>query len=86
MSMIMFVLVVLVPLVGVATESVKIEGEVNANYQIVDSSGQVFEVADTDEGNDMVENHTGEKVNVTGTIEKDGDVQIITVMSYETIE
>ena len=85
MVLVMFFAVVCIPMVGLAAESVNIEGEVGDNYQIVANNGQIYEIADTTQGNDLAENHLGEKVKVTGTLEKDGDIQVITVMSFEMI-
>ena len=69
-----------------AAGSTTIEGEVNDSYQVVASDGQVYEVTDTTEGNDLVENHIGEKVKVTGTVEQDGDVKVITITTFQVIE
>ena len=62
-----------------------IVGEVNDNYQIVSADGQIYEIADTPEGNDLAENHIGEKVKVTGALEERDDMKIITVTSYQVI-
>lgn len=83
--LVLLVAAMMVPLAAMAAEPMTIQGEVNENYQIVDGSGQVYEVADTAEGNDLVENHIGEKAKVTGTIEKDQDIQIITVTSFKIL-
>ncbi|BBO91859.1 hypothetical protein [Desulfosarcina ovata] len=74
-----------VPFAAMAAESVTITGEVNDSYQIVDASGQVYEIADTTPGNDLVENHIGEKAKVTGTLEQDQDLKIITVTAFQII-
>ena len=73
------------PLAALAAEQVTIQGEVNDSYQIVDANGQVYEVADTAQGNALVENHIGEKAKVTGTIEQDQDVKIISVTTFEIL-
>lgn len=80
------VMVLAAPLAAMAAATVTIEGEVNDSYQIVDGNGQVYEVADTPQGNDLVENHIGEKAKVTGTIEQDQDIRIITVISFQILE
>ncbi len=74
-----------VPLAAMASEPVTIQGEVNDSYQIVDNDGQVYEVADTTQGNDLVENHIGEKAKVTGTVEQNQDVKIITVTAFQIL-
>ena len=83
MALIMFAALLFIPLQGLAAESVSIEGEVGDNYQIVGNNGQIYEISDTSEGNDLAENYLGEKVKVTGTVEKEGEVQVITVISFE---
>jgi hypothetical protein len=75
----------ILPLAASASDMVTITGEVNDSYQIVDSSGQVYEIADTAEGNDLIDSHTGEKVSVTGTLQEDEDGKIIAVTSYKVI-
>jgi hypothetical protein len=79
------VIFVCIPLAALAAEPMTIEGQVNENYQIIDGTGQVYEVADTTQGNDLVENHIGEKVKVTGTIEQDQDTKIITVTTFTIV-
>lgn len=73
------------PLAALAAEQVTIQGEVNDSYQIVDANGQVYEVADTAQGNALVENHIGEKAKVTGTIEQDQETKIISVTTFEIL-
>lgn len=84
-GLIAVVLLALLP-IAAAAGSTTIEGEVNDSYQVVASDGQVYEVTDTTEGNDLVENHIGEKVKVTGTVEQDGDVKVITITTFQVIE
>jgi hypothetical protein len=57
-------------------------GEVNDNYQIV-ANGQIYEIADTAEGNELAENNVSAKAKVIGIIETRDDMVIITVSSYE---
>ena len=59
-----------------------IVGEVNYFYQIM-ADGQVYEVANTSMGDDLVMNHFAEKVEVTGTVEEKEEVKIITVESFK---
>ena len=83
--LVVLVLMAAAPLAAMASEPVTIQGEVNDSYQIVDSSGQVYEIADTAQGNELVENHIGEKAKVVGTIEQDQDIKIITVTTFEIL-
>lgn len=83
--LITLVLMSAIPLAAMASEPVTIQGEVNDSYQIVDSSGQVYEIAETEKGNDLVENHIGEKAKVVGTLQQDQDVKIITITAFEIL-
>jgi Neuraminidase (sialidase) len=78
--------ILLIQPLAAAAGSTTIQGEVNDSYQIVASDGQVYEVTDTTEGNDLVENHMGEKVKVTGTVEQEGDTKVITITTFQVIE
>lgn len=69
---------------NVLAEEITIKGEVNDNYQIVAEDGQIYEVADTDKGNEVVSQHISKIVKISGTIEEGDDgKKIITVISYE---
>lgn len=65
-------------------DTVTVTGEVNDNYQIV-AGGQIYEIADTPEGNDLAENHISAKVKVVGTVQESEDIKIITVVSYQVL-
>jgi hypothetical protein len=65
--------------------SVTIEGQVNDNYQIITEEGIVYEVAETEKGDELVQ-LIGEKVRVTGKIEENQGVKTITVISFEVID
>ena len=64
-----------------ATE-MTIVGEVNYSYQIR-ANGQIYEVANTAMGDDLVLNHIAKKVEVTGTVEDKKDVKKVTVKSFK---
>jgi hypothetical protein len=66
-----------------ATE-ITIVGEVNYAYQIM-AAGQVYEVANTSMGDDLVMNFIAEKVEVTGTVEEKEEIKIITVKSFKVV-
>lgn len=68
----------------VLAAEVSIIGEVNDNYQIV-SNGQIYEIADTPEGNELAENHISAKVKVTGNVEERDEMKIITVSGYQLL-
>ena len=83
--LITLVLISAFPLAAMASEPVTIQGEINDSYQIVDSNGQVYEIAETEKGNDLVENHIGEKAKVVGTLQQDQDVKILTITAFEIL-
>ena len=79
------VIAVFAALAGTAiADTVTITGEVNDNYQIV-ANGQIYEIADTPEGNELAENHISAKVKVVGMVQETEDIKIITVVSYEVL-
>ncbi len=61
-----------------------ITGEINDNYQLV-ADGQIYEIADTPEGNELAEMHSNAKVKVKCNVETRDDMKIITVISYQVI-
>lgn len=83
-SVMAFLMVSMFLSTNVLGEEITIKGEVNDNYQIVTENGQIYEVADTEKGNDVVLQHIGKIVKISGTInESDEGEKIITVISYE---
>jgi len=84
LSVMAFLIVSMFFSTNVLGEEITIKGEVNDNYQIVTEDGQIYEVADTDKGNEVVLQHIGKIVKISGTIEEsDEGEKIITVISYE---
>ena len=66
-------------------QEMMITGTINNANQIVDKDGQLFDVADTKEGKELV-THVGMKVQVKGTVlESEGKKQI-SVTAYEIIK
>ena len=68
-----------------AFDVITIVGEINDANQIV-SDGEVFEVDDTPQGDDLVKNYIGQKVKVTGKLRIEGDMRIIDVTKFEIIK
>lgn len=66
-----------------ATE-ITLVGEVNDSNQLV-ANGQIYEVAETPMGDDLVQNYIAEKVSVTGTVEEQGEMKIITIKSFKIV-
>jgi hypothetical protein len=60
-------------------------GEINDSYQVV-ADGQIYEIADTDKGNELAEMHMGAKAKVTGTVETSDGMMVINVASYEILD
>ena len=69
----------------VLAAEVTLIGKVNDSYQIETDQGDVYDVADTDIGDELL-NHVGEKVEVTGTISEEEGVKIIRVAAYTVLE
>jgi hypothetical protein len=69
-----------------SSEQVTLTGEVNDSYQVVSENGQTYEVADNEKGNELVLNHIGERVRVSGSVEEEDDVKILTVTSFEMLK
>ena len=78
-----FLLVSAVP--ALAGQQVTILGTVNASYQIVTEDQQVYDVAESEKGDEVAE-MVGQKVKVTGTVEEQDDIKVIMVSAYEVIE
>lgn len=79
------VLIAMVSTIAVAAEDVSITGTINESYQIVDDSGAVYDVAENEKGNEVVE-LIGKKVEVMGTVVDDDGTRVITIVSYKVIE
>ena len=63
-------------------EEITIVGRVTDAQTIVTDQGQVYEIALTDLGDELLLNHEGERVEVYGTVERDDGLNIITVVDY----
>ena len=63
---------------------ITIVGEVNDTQQIA-AEGQIYEVANTPMGDDLVFNYIAVRVKVTGTVEEKEDMKIITVKSFNAV-
>lgn len=66
-------------------QTVTITGTINDANQLVDNTGQTFEIADTDEGNELL-THVGEKVQIKGTVMEDESKKELSISSYEIIK
>ena len=68
----------------VFASEITIVGEVNDTEQIV-ADGQIYDVAVTPEGDDLVMNYIAVKVMVKGTVVEKEDRKIITVKSFKAV-
>jgi hypothetical protein len=64
---------------------ITITGTINDTYQIVTEDGTVYEVADTDMGNDLLD-HIDKTVEVTGDVIEEEGAKVINVKSYKILE
>ena len=69
---------------SVFASEVTLVGEVNDSQQIV-ADGQIYDVAVTPEGDDLVMNYIAAKVMVKGTVVEKEDTKIITVKSFKVV-
>ncbi|MDH4204335.1 MAG: hypothetical protein OEV45_02295 [Desulfobacteraceae bacterium] len=69
----------------VSAGEITITGMINDTYQIVADNGTVYEVADTDMGNDLL-NNVGKTVEVMGEVVEEEGVKVINVKSYKILE
>ena len=65
-----------------AFDVVTIVGEVNGSNQI-ESEGEIYEIDDTPQGDDLVKNYIGKKVKVTGKLRIEGDMRVLDVTNFE---
>jgi hypothetical protein len=85
LSIFMVVLIAILSTIAVAAENVTITGTVNESYQIVDDSGTVYDVAESEKGNEVIE-LIGKKVQIIGTVVDDDGTRVVTVVSYTVVD
>ena len=68
-----------------AEQEVIIAGTINDANQLVDKEGQIFDVADDEQGKELL-THVGEKVQVKGTVLESEGKKLIKVSAYEVIK
>lgn len=82
--MVVLVLMLALTASSALADEVTLVGEVNDNFQLY-ANGQLYEVAHSPVGDDMVTNYISEKVEVVGTIEEIEDGKIITVKRFKVV-
>lgn len=70
---------------GVLAGQVTIKGTVNEDAQIVADDGEIYEVADSELGREVV-TLVGAKVLVMGTIEEREGKRVVTVTAYQVLD
>ena len=68
-----------------AFDVVTIVGVVNGSGQII-ADEEIYEVDDTPQGNDLVNNFIDRKVKVTGKLRIEGDMRILDVTKFEVVK
>jgi hypothetical protein len=71
--------------IAVAGSEISISGVINEDGQLVDDDGMFYDIAENDEGNEVME-MVGHKVTVKGTVMEAEGTKIITISSFEIIE
>ena len=70
--------------IAVAGSEVSISGIINEDGQLIDDGGMTYDIADNEQGNEVME-MTGQKVTVKGTVMEAEGTKIITVSSFTVV-
>jgi len=84
-GILIIILAVFLSGIAVAGSEVSISGVINEDGQLVDGDGMFYDIAENDEGNEVME-MVGHKVSVKGTVVEAEGTKIITISSFEIIE
>lgn len=71
--------------IGIAAEPVTLQGQVTEDNQLMTDDGEVYDIADTEQGAQVME-MVGEKMEVRGTLSEDEGTKEITVESFSVME
>jgi hypothetical protein len=69
----------------IAGDAMKITGTVNDEGQLVEDSGQVYEINEDEVGAEAME-YSGEKIAVEGMVEEEGGINVIVIKSFKLIQ
>lgn len=83
-ALIFFAVLIIGSFYVMAFDVVTIVGEVNGSNQIV-SEGEIYEIDDTPQGDDLVKNYIGKKVMVTGKLRIEGDMRVLEVTKFKVV-
>ncbi len=70
---------------AIAGAEVSISGVINEDGQLVDNDGMAYDIAESEEGDQIME-MVGSKVTVKGTVMESEGTKIITISSFKVIE
>ena len=71
--------------IAIAGAEVSISGVINEDGQLVDDDGMAYDIAESEEGDQIME-MVGSKVTVKGTVMEAEETKIITVTTFKIIE
>ncbi len=71
--------------VGIAAETVTLQGQVTEDNQFMAEDGEVYDIADTEKGSEVME-LVGQEIEVRGTLSEDEGDKEITVESFSVME
>jgi hypothetical protein len=71
--------------IAVAGSEVSISGIINEDGQLVDNGGMAYDIAENEEGDQLIE-MIGQKVAVKGTVMESEGTKIITVTEFKLLE
>ena len=71
--------------IAIAGAEVSISGVINEDGQLVDDDGMAYDIAENEEGDEVME-MVGSKVTVKGTVMEAEGTKIITISSFKIIE
>ena len=71
--------------IAIAGAEVSISGVINEDGQLVDDDGMAYDIAESEEGDQIME-MVGSKVSVKGTVMEAEGTKIITVTTFKIIE
>ena len=72
------------PIRPALAENISITGRINSYYQLVAEDGTVFEVTDTELGDDLL-SHAGARVQATGAVTEEGGIRYFDVKSFKVL-
>lgn len=71
--------------IAVAGSEISVSGVINEDGQLVDDDGMAYDIADNEEGDEVMD-MVGSKVTVKGTVLEADGTKIITISSFKIIE